>query len=255
MKKENDIVLPSYPMVLVKEDIRYVLAFCKMYQAYYTLPDVKLINSKHFGNHFIEITENEGIAVSFSWLEFVLFEIVGFINTIITESNGVYKKAVDSADLLIKMDFEALWEQIEDWASDLSLEDFQEAYTTTHLDYVFKIFKCTEHYITVHKEMPKELPDELDELCKMTDEYYTAYIPEENLQISTGVPGTIVLPAAKEKKPILPALKIIKPKSGIEKKAERKIAKNKEKEEIKEEDRLKVNMSTKTLIEYGIYTT
>jgi len=194
------LTIPSYPLVLTGDDIGYIKVFAKMYQLYHSLDRVVIVEHAYFKNYVISITEGTE-SITYNWLEFLLFEIVDLINVIHTETEGVYKRIVCAEDLFKKIDFEMLWENLEDWCADLILADFGELEEDSNVEYVFKMFKCTEHYITKNKKMVIHHKTSFNELRKDVDEYYSKFIGEnpgvtiikkEEEEINTGViPGTI----------------------------------------------------------------
>jgi len=232
--------LPAYPLILDIEDEKYLTVFAKMYQLYYSLEHVEIVYSSITGNHYVEITEND-LSTSFSWFEFVLFEITGLINSIITETTGIYKKHSDPKDLLIKLDFEALWEHLDDWVSDLSITDFEEDPSGSNIDYVYKMFKCTEHYVDTMKTMPDDFSDNYINLVVAIDEYFAEHL---DIQISSGT---------------LPA--IIDGESDFKKEEDEyhnTVPVEELEEEIEEQDesdKIIVTLKTKTFVEHGIYKT
>lgn len=195
----NTDLLPSCPLILNDEDQRYMLAFVKMYQLYYSLDSAELAYNILHENHYVKLEEGDKVSY-YSWLEFLLFEVLDLINGVHTETVGTYTKVVSVDDIFKKIDFEMLWEQLDDWAQDLSIDYFDED-DTGNVDYIYKFYKATEHYTTVHKKMPGKHPLEFKDLCVRTDEYMAAFVNEnsgesfsEN-EIDTGVPAnTIIIP-------------------------------------------------------------
>lgn len=163
-------VMQSYPLVITDPDTRYLAAFAKLYQLYYDCDEVTVIQNQYYNNHLVRIKQGKE-EVFFPWLEFLIFEIVDLVNALHVETEGVLRRVVDPQDILKKTSFEALWEQLDDWASDLSLEIFDDD-DEQNVCYVYKMFKNVEFFADKNKCMPKDYAVNLKKMQKEIDVYY-----------------------------------------------------------------------------------
>jgi hypothetical protein len=252
----NETLFPSYPLILDNDNQKYMLSLLKMYQLYYSIEVATLQYHAVHENHYVRL-ENEDKTVIYSWYEFLLYELIDLINLIHTETEGVYTKVVSNIDLLHNLDFEILWENIDDWAQDLSLDSFDQE-NDTNVEYVFKFFKGVEYYTTKNSRMPISYPTKLTQLTIEVDEYYGANVFfQENgkEEINTGVTQTAPIPLTGDL--FIPQSTV--PNPYAEKKAkekERELKEPKMKEEVGEPkvDKVKVSLVKIKNTEYGIHT-
>jgi len=163
-------ILPAYPLVLDDGAQHYLATYLKMYQLFFSVEKAVLIHNTVYGNHFVRITDGKEEA-TYSWLEFMMYEATDLINNLHTIIDGVYVTHIKTGDFLKTLNFEIFWEQLEDWSEYLTLESFKDG-TSPNLEYIFKMFKCTEHWLEKHDQLPKIHKDTLEELMIDVDEYY-----------------------------------------------------------------------------------
>ena len=210
-KNVEDSVFPSYALVLDNVSVKYLTTYLKMYQLYYSIDASQVFENTVYKNHFVRLKIYPAEETVYSWMEFMMYEVVDLVNNLHTITDGVYTTAIRVEDFLKSLNFELFWEQLEDWAEYLSLDDFKDG-STPNIEYVYKFFKCTEHWLEKNKTLPVMHKETLEKLKVDIDEYYATYImkdspgeeePEENTEDDSeinvgGIPGTqTALPAAK----------------------------------------------------------
>ena len=235
-------MLPSYPLVLVGDEIGYMYVFAKMYQIYHKIEEVRFIDSDLFGNHYIEIDTEEDGVITYPWLEFLLFEVTDLVNDLYTESTGLHTLQVKAEDVLKNPDFQAMWEHFEDWSSDILAADIGEDDTPTYIEYLYKLFKCTEAYVTENKSMPTIYEDKLDSLERDIDEYYAKNFDEFIIKPTEKEGDKVAIPLPADLEDPFPD-NVISPNEDF----------NLEEED--EGEQIKVNLAKKLFEVHGIYKT
>jgi len=167
---DDSQALPSYPVMLTEDDSKILLLLVKIYQIYYGINEVRLIEHKQHDNFYVHLTHDNESTI-FPWFEFVLFEIPSLINVLYTEIEGTYSKEMDEADLLKKLDFLTIVESLDNWSADLTTDSFQDD-GTINVEYVYKLFICSKDYKKRKGDYPDTQKVYMETLIESIDDYY-----------------------------------------------------------------------------------